>query len=173
MGFLAGGGEGLLKTNGRVFLLSMWPMWKVWRTKEHHNVMNICAVDCCCFCQAWVQLRSFDRAAYGTIITELFIMIDRACIVLFALAELIKKIEIRTKNTEQLAEEPRGAWLYSSNDAQSGLPSQSVPFVCSTRSRPILVPSPFVSSTSCGMGGTGDCLCLRLNCCSFSQAQQV
>lgn len=66
------------------------PCRKRWRTKGHHNFIDICAVNCCCFRQPYVQLHSFYSAAYGTIIIEFFIIIDLTCIILFALAELIQ-----------------------------------------------------------------------------------
>lgn len=61
-----------------------------WRTKGHHNVVDICAANCCRFRQPYVQLRSFYSATYGTIIIEFFIIIDLTCIVLFAFAGLIQ-----------------------------------------------------------------------------------
>lgn len=61
-----------------------------WRTKGHHNVVDICAANCCRFHQPYVQLRSFYSATYGTIIIEFFIIIDLTCIILFAFTDLIQ-----------------------------------------------------------------------------------
>lgn len=80
-----------LKRTSRHFSSSRYgPYRKCWRTKGHQGVADICAVNCCCFCQPYVQLRSFYSAAYGAIIIEFFVIIDLTCIILFTLAELIQ-----------------------------------------------------------------------------------